>query len=119
VLLDGRVAAACLVPAVAAQGHDIRTIEGLSAGQDKLAESLTRALSEVLVAGCGGCAPGIVVSAHALLRRNEDPSANAVREALSGHLCRCLSTGRVVEAVRAAAAAYRADASQHDTANEN
>lgn len=106
-LLDGRVAAACLVPAVAAQGRDVRTVEGLGAAADDLPALLAGALAGALAVGCGNCAPGVLVAACALLRRSPDPSGNAVREALSGNLCRCVATGRLVDAVRAAAAAHR------------
>jgi aerobic-type carbon monoxide dehydrogenase small subunit (CoxS/CutS family) len=112
VLLDGRLAAACLVPAATARGRDVRTIEGVDGG-DELPARVRRALTEALAVGCGSCVPGMVVSVCALLRRSPAPSPNAVREALSGNLCRCVATGRLVAAVREAAdAAPRADAGE-------
>ncbi len=53
---------------------------------------------------CGFCTPGLVVATHALLEANPEPSDAEIREALSGNLCRCTGYGKILEAVRSAAA---------------
>ena len=101
VLLDGRAVNACLVLCVEAEGHEVTTVEGLSAhGPTDLQE-------EFLTAGavqCGFCIPGQIVSAEYLLRSNPSPSEQQIREALSGNLCRCAGYQRIVRAVQATAA---------------
>ena len=57
---------------------------------------------------CGFCTPGLVVATAALLARDRAPSDDDIREALSGNLCRCTGYGRILEAVRTAAAELRA-----------
>jgi carbon-monoxide dehydrogenase small subunit len=101
VLLDGRAVNACLVLCAEAGGHEVTTVEGLSA------HGLTDLQEEFLNAGavqCGFCIPGQVVSAEYLLRNNPSPSEEQIREALSGNLCRCAGYQRIVRAVQAAAA---------------
>ena len=49
---------------------------------------------------CGFCTPGILISAHALLQRNPNPSEDEIREALVGNLCRCTGYVRIIEASR-------------------
>jgi carbon-monoxide dehydrogenase small subunit len=103
VLLDGRAVNSCLVPAVQAGGTTILTVEGLARG------ARLTALQEAFVgmggAQCGICTPGILLSAHELLRRTRGrvPSDPEVREALAGNLCRCTGYQKIVDAVRAAA----------------
>jgi len=101
VLLDGRAVNSCLVLCVEAEGHEVTTVEGLSA------DGLTDLQEEFLNAGavqCGFCIPGQVVSAEYLLRTNPTPSEPEIREALSGNLCRCAGYQRIVRAVQATAA---------------
>jgi aerobic carbon-monoxide dehydrogenase small subunit len=101
VLLDGRAVNACLVLCAEAAGHEVTTVEGLSA------HGLTDLQEEFLKAGavqCGFCIPGQIVSAEYLLRSNPSPSEEQIREALSGNLCRCAGYQRIVRAVQAAAA---------------
>jgi carbon-monoxide dehydrogenase small subunit len=101
VLLDGHAVNACLVLCAEAGGHEVTTVEGLSAdGPIDLQE-------EFLNTGavqCGFCIPGQIVSAEYLLRSNPSPTEEEIREALSGNLCRCAGYQRIVRAVQAAAA---------------
>jgi len=103
VLIDGRTINSCLVPAVQADGATLLTVEGLARG------TRLSALQEAFVgmggAQCGICTPGILLSAHELLRRSRGrvPSDPEVREALAGNLCRCTGYQKIVDAVRAAA----------------
>ena len=103
VLIDGRTVNSCLVPAVQAHGTTILTVEGLSAGARLSA--LQQAFVTMGGAQCGICTPGILLSAHELLRRARGrvPSDPEVREALAGNLCRCTGYQKIVDAVRAAA----------------
>ena len=100
VILDGRLVCACLVPAAAAAGSDVTTVEGLV--QDPAGSAVQGALVEAGGVQCGFCTPGFVVAITALLRANPAPSDDEVREALSGNLCRCTGYVRIFEAVNAA-----------------
>jgi aerobic-type carbon monoxide dehydrogenase small subunit (CoxS/CutS family) len=100
VLVDGRSVNSCLLLAAAAEGHEVETIEGLSR------DGLTP-LQEAFVAAdavqCGFCTSGQVVSATALLRAEPAPSADTVRRAMSGNLCRCGCYVKIEEAILEAA----------------
>jgi carbon-monoxide dehydrogenase small subunit len=101
VLLDGVLVCACLVLAAQADGHDVKTVEGLAEG-----DGLHRVQQAFVDAGavqCGFCTPGLVVAAADLLERSPDPSDDEVREALSGNLCRCTGYAKIFDAVRLAA----------------
>lgn len=93
VTLDGRPAAACLVPAVAAADRDVRT------PQDTAFEAAREAVVAANASPCGFCAPALTVAITDLLRRNADPGPAAIREALAGLVCRCAESGRWIEAV--------------------
>jgi aerobic-type carbon monoxide dehydrogenase small subunit (CoxS/CutS family) len=102
VLLDGRAVNSCLVLAVAADGASVETIEGLSA------EGLTplqQAFVEEDALQCGFCTPGQVVAATALLREHPRPTAEQVRAAMSGNLCRCGAYPKIERAILRTAAA--------------
>ncbi len=102
VLLDGLTVRSCLVLAIEADGHEITTVEGIE--HDGLT-SVQETLIEHSSFQCGFCAPGIVLSAAELIDRNPHPSADEVREAIAGNLCRCTGYEPIVEAVLAATAA--------------
>lgn len=100
VLLDGEPVASCLVPAPAAAGCVVETIEGLGRDVrdlDPVQDSLVRHGA----VQCGFCTPGVVMSAVALLRETRAPSEAEIREALAGNLCRCTGYARIVRAVAA------------------
>jgi carbon-monoxide dehydrogenase small subunit len=94
VLIDGRPALACLTPAVRAQGRTVHTAESAAPHDPVMAHLL--AATE---GGCGFCVPGIVSSARGLLLSCPEPASSEVREALGGHLCRCLGTERMARAL--------------------
>ena len=102
VLLDGRAVNSCLVFAIEAEDAIVTTIEGLASG-GQLSSLQDAFLAEGAVQ-CGFCIPGMVMSAHALLAENPRPTADEVREGLSGNLCRCAGYQGIVRAVLAAAA---------------
>jgi aerobic-type carbon monoxide dehydrogenase small subunit (CoxS/CutS family) len=102
VLMDGQPTTACLVPAVTAVGRPIETPEVHAVPQP---DAVATALALHAGAGCGFCLPGIGMELRALLARNATPSAAAIREALSGHRCRCLPPERFIAAADEAARA--------------
>jgi carbon-monoxide dehydrogenase small subunit len=105
VLMDGRPAASCLVLAVAAQGKEITTIEGLAQGTNL--HPLQEAFVKHMAIQCGYCTPGMVMAAKAFLDENAEPTADEVRKAISGNLCRCTGYQQIVNAVMAAASAMK------------
>lgn len=105
VLVDGRPSYSCDAPVGGLEGREITTVEGLSAPENP--HPVATALVEGQAAQCGYCISGITVSAVALLERNAEPSADEVREALDGNLCRCGAHNRIVRAVLSAAAELR------------
>jgi carbon-monoxide dehydrogenase small subunit len=101
VLLDGRTVDSCLVLAVEADGCEVTTAEGLVV--DGRLSPLQAAFLEAGAVQCGFCTPGQVVSAHALLAANPDPTLEEVQEGLAGNLCRCGCYWQIDEAVLATA----------------
>jgi aerobic-type carbon monoxide dehydrogenase small subunit (CoxS/CutS family) len=100
VLVDGRAVSACSTPAASASGRTLVTIEGLASG-DRL-HPLQQAFIDKQAFQCGFCTPGMILGAAALLSRQAAPGEREIRQALDGHLCRCGTYPRIVEAVRAA-----------------
>jgi aerobic-type carbon monoxide dehydrogenase small subunit (CoxS/CutS family) len=100
VLADGRPIRACLVLAAHVRGHALVTVEGLEA--DGRLDPLQVAFAERGAAQCGFCTPGMLLAAKALLADNPVPTADEVRDALSGNLCRCTGYTKIIEAVLAA-----------------
>ena len=105
VMLDGRPVRSCLTLAANVGERQVTTIEGLTP-----TGALSRVQQAFLDSGavqCGFCTPGMVVAVESLLRENPKPDAEAVREALSGNLCRCSGYVKVVEAAMRAAGVSR------------
>ena len=100
VTVDGLTVNSCLVLAVEADGTHVVTIEGLGKGG---MTPLQEAFVEHGAVQCGFCIPGMLMSAQALLDRVPDPDDEAIREGLSGNLCRCAGYYRMFDAVRAVA----------------
>jgi len=101
VLLDGVLMNSCLVPVLQAQGSNVTTIEGL-AGTSHL-NRLQRAMLDCGGAQCGICTPGIIMAASHVLSKKPHPSAEEIREGLSGNLCRCTGYAQICEAIAEAA----------------
>lgn len=97
VLLDDRPVNSCSYLAAQAQGRSVITVEGL-AGDDSL-HPLQQVLLDAGGVQCGFCTPGMLISAHGLLRANPSPSEEDVRIGLSGNLCRCTGYTNIVAAV--------------------
>ena len=105
VLMDGKPVASCLVLAVAAQGKEITTIEGLSHGEQL--DPVQEAFVKHTAIQCGFCTPGMVMAAKAFLDENPRPTPAEVRKAISGNLCRCTGYQQIVDAIMAAAETKR------------
>jgi carbon-monoxide dehydrogenase small subunit len=99
VQLDGEPVRSCLMLAVQADGASVRTIEGLAADDAPL-HPLQAAFREHHALQCGFCTAGILMTLEPFLREHPDPSEREVREALSGHLCRCTGYAGMVAAAR-------------------
>lgn len=97
VILDGALVCSCLVMAADADGSEVTTVEGLG-GPDDL-HPIQRAFLDHGAVQCGFCTPGLVVAAAHLLAHDPRPSAEDVREALAGNVCRCTGYGSVLRAV--------------------
>lgn len=101
VWLDGKPVKSCTVLAVMADGHQVRTVEGLAAGG--ALDPVQQGFIECHGLQCGFCTPGMLMTARALLDAEPDPSEQQIREAISGQLCRCTGYLNIVRAVRWAA----------------
>jgi len=108
VLIDGLPMRSCLTFAVAADGRDIRTVEGLAADNGDL-HPVQEAFRECHGLQCGFCTPGFLMTATALLERNPDPSDDEITEAIAGNLCRCTGYQNIKTSVRLAAELARGD----------
>lgn len=103
VWLDGEVAASCMTLAFDARGRKVTTIEGLARGEEL--HPVQKAFVEHDALQCGFCTPGMVMSCAALVERNPRCTLDDVKQAVSGHLCRCGTYPNVFKATLAAAQA--------------
>jgi carbon-monoxide dehydrogenase small subunit len=103
VLVDGAAVRGCLTLAALVEGREVVTIEGLR--HDRVAAQVIRALVERSAVQCGFCTPGMVASLTDLLQSHPAPSAEDIREGISGNICRCTGYRKIVEAVQGVAAA--------------
>lgn len=108
VWLDGVPVKSCTTLAAMADGHEVKTVEGLESGG--VLDPVQQGFIEEHGLQCGFCTPGMMMAARALLDRNPDPDEATIREAISGNLCRCTGYENIVRAIRWAAA--------HQTAQE-
>ncbi len=114
-LLDGKPVNAGSILAAQAEGHDVVTIEALGEHPDQGWKKtgglhpLQQAFVETGAIQCGYCTPAQILAAKALLDRNNNPTEDEVREAISGVLCRCTGYVKPVQAVLRAAAILRGD----------
>lgn len=106
VLLDGRTARSCLHFAVAVDGSEVDTVEGV-ASQDLL-HPIQEAFHQHHALQCGYCTPGFLMTTIELLKQNPNPDEAAIRRALTNNICRCTGYTNIIKAVAAAAAALQA-----------
>jgi nicotinate dehydrogenase subunit A len=101
VIADGKAVFSCLLPAVAAEGRSIVTVEGLGTAQAP--GRMQKAFIEEQAAQCGYCIAGMIARAEALLRANPHPTDAQIRQGMQPNLCRCGTHMRILRAVRRAA----------------
>jgi carbon-monoxide dehydrogenase small subunit len=109
VLLNGKTVPSCMVLALDARDKNITTVEGLAQGERL--HPVQAAFVQYGGVQCGFCTPGLIMSSVGLLLENPNPTAEDVRFALGGNLCRCTGYSKVVQAVLKAAEVMRTTAS--------
>jgi carbon-monoxide dehydrogenase small subunit len=109
VLLDGALVCSCLVLAASVGEREVITPEGLQPEARGVLTAVQRAFVDEGAVQCGFCTPGLVMAVHDLLARDAAPDDLAVREAVSGNLCRCTGYGRVLAAIHRAIDDLRAE----------
>lgn len=102
VMLDGEAVRSCLILAVQADGHRVRTVEGLCNADGTLGV-LQDSFCETHAMQCGYCTPGMLIAAQALLETVADPTEAEIRDAIGGNLCRCTGYQQIVDAIKLAA----------------
>ena len=102
VLVDGEPVKSCTMLAAMADGHDVRTVEGLE--RDGELDPVQQGFIECHGLQCGFCTPGMMLTARALLDATPDPSEDEIREAISGQMCRCTGYKNIIASIRWAAA---------------
>ena len=107
VLVDGTPVLSCLVLGLACAGRRVKTVEGMAAGGTL--HPLKEAFAELGAAQCGYCTPAFLLAAEALLASSPRPTRDAIKQALSGNLCRCTGYVKIYEAVELAAARMRGE----------
>jgi aerobic carbon-monoxide dehydrogenase small subunit len=108
VMDEDRAVKSCTMFAVQADGHAIKTVEGLEVA-GKL-HPLQQAFWDCHGLQCGYCTPGMLMTSYALLNENPNPSEPEIREAISGNLCRCTGYNNIVKSVQQAAGELAAGA---------
>ena len=98
--MDGQAIRSCITPVSVADGHEIVTIEGLSADGHHPVQNAWRANN---VPQCGYCQPGQIMQAAALLQQNPKPTDQQITDAMSGNICRCGTYVRIRAAIKSAA----------------
>ena len=101
VLVDGEPVKSCTMLAAMAEGHEVRTVEGLEQG-GKL-DPIQQGFIEEHGLQCGFCTPGMLLTGRALLDRNPDASDEEIKVAISGQICRCTGYKNIIAAIRWAA----------------
>jgi xanthine dehydrogenase YagT iron-sulfur-binding subunit len=104
--LDGLPVTSCMILAIDARGHQIRTIEGLANGSEM--HEVQSAFVEHDALQCGFCTPGMIMSMVAALNQNPNPNLEEIKRAVSGNICRCGTYPHVFNAALAAAHARAA-----------
>jgi carbon-monoxide dehydrogenase small subunit len=100
VLINNELTTSCITAVGSVIGKSVVTIEGFSKTEQY--KVLEQAFSDTGAVQCGFCTPGMILASHALLSTNSDPNYEAIRQALSGNLCRCTGYNMIIKAVRLA-----------------
>jgi aerobic carbon-monoxide dehydrogenase small subunit len=101
VLVDGEPVKSCTMLAAMADGHEVRTVEGME--RDGKLDPVQRGFMEEHGLQCGFCTPGMMLTARALLDRNPHPTDDEIRVAISGQICRCTGYKNIIASIRWAA----------------
>ena len=101
VLVDGEPVKSCTMLAAMADGHEIRTVEGME--RDGTLDPVQQGFIEEHGLQCGFCTPGMMLTARALLDANPTPTDDEIRVAISGQICRCTGYKNIIAAIRWAA----------------
>jgi aerobic carbon-monoxide dehydrogenase small subunit len=101
VLVDGEPVKSCTMLAAMADGHEVRTVEGME--RDGKLDPVQQGFMEEHGLQCGFCTPGMMLTARALLDQNPNPTDDEIREAISGQICRCTGYTNIIKSVRWAA----------------
>lgn len=99
VMVDGEPVLSCLLPVANVAGRSVSTLEGWAG-----ADPLQRVFHERFAVQCGYCAPGMLMSARALLDRNPSPTREEIAEAIAGNVCRCTGYESIIDAIAEASA---------------
>ncbi|MBN1849544.1 MAG: (2Fe-2S)-binding protein [Deltaproteobacteria bacterium] len=102
VIMDGLPILSCLTLTIECDGRHITTIEGLQEPKTGKLDPLQQSFIDHTAFQCGFCTPGMIMASRALLDNNPSPKTHEVKEALSGHFCRCISHYHVLDAVLSA-----------------
>jgi len=97
VLLDGAPVTSCLVLVPQVEGKTVTTVDGLE--DDPFMVKLRQAFLEDGAIQCGFCTPGMLISSYALLKGNPKPTADEVKKAIEGNLCRCTGYVAIIKAI--------------------
>jgi aerobic-type carbon monoxide dehydrogenase small subunit (CoxS/CutS family) len=99
VLMDGVPVLSCMLLTIECDGKQITTIEGLQDRATGKLDEIQQAFIDHSAFQCGFCTPGLIMASKALLSKNPSPTETEIKEALSGHYCRCISHYHVVDAL--------------------
>jgi carbon-monoxide dehydrogenase small subunit len=97
ILLDGKPVTSCMILAPQVEGRKVATLDGLL--DEPRMEKLRQAFLEGGAIQCGFCTPGMLISAYALLKENPKPTADEVKKAIEGNLCRCTGYVNIIKAI--------------------
>jgi aerobic carbon-monoxide dehydrogenase small subunit len=101
VLMDGEPVKSCTVLAAMADGHEVKTVEGLANGAEL--DPVQQGFIEEHGLQCGFCTPGMMLTARALLDSNPNPTPEEIKVAISGQICRCTGYANIVKSIQWAA----------------
>lgn len=107
VLIDGQPKVSCAMPAEAAAGREITTLDGIPESEQKL---LARCFVAAAGVQCGFCIPGIALRAHWLIAKNPSPTRGEITRAIDAHLCRCTGYIKIIDGIEVFARARRGEA---------
>ncbi len=108
VLVDDEPVLSCLLLGLEAQGHQIRTVEGLA--KNNQLHPVQQAFVECGAAQCGYCTPGFLMTAAALVEHDANLTSEKICDAISGNLCRCTGYTKIIEAIALASQRIRESA---------